>query len=300
MKELSMLTNGRTGTHYPMSLILRAAGYSSSTWYCSRKKSSSAKRKMRQNKVVLSDAEILVEINKILSSSIFHGEGYRKTWMRLRRKNIIVDKDRVNAIMRDNNLLSPYRHSVLKKKRCEHNGTITTAGQNRMWGTDGKRFYIEGQGWHWFFGVIDHYNDELLAWHTAKIGNRFAAMEPVKMAIKKQFGRVEKDVCTGMELKLRSDHGTQYDSKDFMEEMEFLGVNMSKSFVRSPQCNGCIERFNRTIEEEVFSIERFHSLEEANEVINSFIEAYNKDWMIHRLGCLSPIEYKYLHLIEAA
>ena len=33
-----------------------------------------------------------------------------------------------------------------------------------------------------------------------------------------------------MALKLRSDHGSQYDSNDFMAEMKFLGLNMSKAF----------------------------------------------------------------------
>ncbi|MEG2070196.1 MAG: integrase core domain-containing protein [Bacteroidales bacterium] len=91
-----------------------------------------------------------------------------------------------------------------------------------------------------------------------------------------------------MELQLRSDHGSQYDSKDFMDEMKFLGLKMSKSFVRSPECNGCIERFNRTIEEEVFSINTFQNIEEARTIINTFIKDYNNEWLIHRLGSLSP------------
>ena len=74
-------------------------------------------------------------------------------------------------------------------------------------------------------------------------------MEPVRDAIRKVYDNVEKDVCKWLELKLRSDHGTQYDSNDFKREMEFLGLDMSKSFVRSPESNGCIERFNRTLEE---------------------------------------------------
>ncbi|RNC66056.1 hypothetical protein [Proteiniphilum sp. X52] len=68
---------------------------------------------------------------------------------------------------------------------------------------------------------------------------------------------VEKDVCKGMALKLRSDHGSQYGSNDFMAGMKFLGLNMSKAFVTWPKCNGCIERFHRTLEEEVFSLNHF-------------------------------------------
>ena len=117
-------------------------------------------------------------------------------------------------------------------------------------------------------------------------------MEPVRAAVRKRFGTVEKDVCKGTALKLRSDHGSQYDSNDFMAEMKFLGLNMSKAFVRQPECNGCIERFHRTLEEEVFSLHHFKTLEEANEAIRKFVDNYNQQWLIYRLGYKSPLEYR--------
>ena len=96
----------------------------------------------------------------------------------------------------------------------------------------------------------------------------------------------------GTALKLRSDHGSQYDSNDFIAEMKFLGLNMSKAFVRQPEYNGCIERFHRTLEEEVFSLHHFKTLEEANEAIRKFVDNYNRQWLIHRLGYKSPLEYR--------
>jgi hypothetical protein len=95
-----------------------------------------------------------------------------------------------------------------------------------------------------------------------------------------------------MKLQLRSDHGSQYDSADFMNEMKFLGLEMSKAFVRSPQCNGIIERFHRTLEEQVLQTETFSSFEEAYSVINHFIDNYNADWIFHRLDYCSPVEYR--------
>lgn len=91
---------------------------------------------------------------------------------------------------------------------------------------------------------------------------------------------------------MRLDHGSQYDSTDFRKEMDFLGIEMSHAFVRSPECNGCVERFNRTIEEEVFSISTFMTLEEAEMAIAKFIDDYNQDWILHRLHLQSPIEYR--------
>jgi len=117
-------------------------------------------------------------------------------------------------------------------------------------------------------------------------------MEPVRAAVRKTFGSVGKDVCKGMKLQLRSDHGSQYDSADFMNEMKFLGLEMSKAFVRSPQCNGIIERFHRTLEEQVLQTETFSSFEEAYNSINQFINDYNTDWIFHRLEYCSPVEYR--------
>ena len=64
--------------------------------------------------------------------------------------------------------------------------------------------------------MIDHFNDEIISLHIAKKGNRFAAMEPVRSAVRKRFDSVNRDVCKRMKLQLRSDHGSQYDSADFM------------------------------------------------------------------------------------
>lgn len=109
--------------------------------------------------------------------------------------------------------------------------------------------------------------DELISWHTCKWGTRYEAMEPVRAAVRNRFGTVDKDVCKGTALKLRSNQSSQYDSNDFMVEMKFLGLNMSKAYVRQPECNGCIERFHRTLEEDVFSLNHFKTLAEANEAI---------------------------------
>lgn len=279
-----------TGKPFPKLLIFKVVGYSSSAWY----ENPTPKTGKRGRKPKHSDEIVLKEIKIEIQNSKFNSEGYMKVKQRLgkRRQNALVaGKERVNRIMRENNLLSPHRRPMGSKKH-EHDGIIITDAPNLMWATDGKKFWIDGAGWHWFFGVIDHFNDEIISWHISKIGNRFAAMEPVRAAVRKTFGSVEKDVCRGMKLQLRSDHGSQYDSADFMNEMKFLGLEMSKAFVRSPQCNGIIERFHRTLEEQVLQTETFSSLNEAYNSINQFINDYNNEWILHRLNYCSPVEYR--------
>jgi transposase InsO family protein len=77
-----------------------------------------------------------------------------------------------------------------------------------------------------------------------------------------------------------------------MREMKYLGLDLSPAFVRSPECNGIIERFNRTLQEQVFDIHVFQNLDEARRVIAKFIEDYNTYWLLERHGHRSPLEVR--------
>src|SRR5690554_6676300 len=157
---ISMLIKERyslTGKPYPKRLIFKVVGYSSSTWY----ENPTPKTGKRGRKPKHSDKEVLLEIKDEIQNSKFNSEGYMKVKKRMERKlsSLIVGKARVNRIMRGNKLISPNRRAKKSNKR-EHDGTVITDSPNLMWAAVGKKFWIDGLGWHWFFGVIDHFNDE--------------------------------------------------------------------------------------------------------------------------------------------
>jgi transposase InsO family protein len=60
-------------------------------------------------------------------------------------------------------------------------------------------------------------------------------------------------------LKLRHDHGSNYMSGDFQDEIECLGIEASPSFVREPEGNGIAERFIREGEPAVGEDLRYQS-----------------------------------------
>ncbi len=274
---------------YPLRLVLKVAGITSAAWY--RKPKHGKEKARRGPRVVITDQALLDEVREEITRGHFIDEGYKKTWKRLKRRGIKVSKARVYRVMRANNLLSVTRLKP-ERKVNEHKGNIKTDLPNRMWGTDGKRFFTRQDGWCWFFGVVDHFNDEILGWYVNKSGSRFDALEPVRMSVLKVFGSLDQHVCNGTGIFLRTDHGSQYDSHDFQRELKFLGLQYSPSFVRSPQCNGIIERFHRILDEQVLDLYEFESLEEARKIIGHFIQEYNRHWLIHRLGLYSPLEYR--------
>jgi putative transposase len=49
-----------------------------------------------------------------------------------------------------------------------------------------------------------------------------------------------------------------------------------------------IERFNRTLKEQCVYLHRFESL--ARAIIAAFIERYNRQWLIERLGHRTPAQ----------
>jgi putative transposase len=155
-----------------------------------------------------------------------------------------------------------------------------------MWGTDATRFYTEQNGWCWFFGAIDHYSDDLVGWHVAKLGNRWAALEPIRQGVRYAFGQFGKDVARG--LKIRRDWGPQYIADAWINEVKWLGMTISPSYVGEPECNGVAERFMRTLKEQCLYLHRFTSLTEARAIIGEFISRYNAEWLIERLGHRTP------------
>ncbi len=77
-------------------------------------------------------------------------------------------------------------------------------------------------------------------------------------------------------------HGSQYTSDDFRDQMRFWGIAPSYAFVA--------ERFNRTMKEQAIHGRIFNNLEEVRAAAVAFKDRYNRDWRLEKLGFKSPLE----------
>jgi transposase InsO family protein len=177
------------------------------------------------------DGELLEQIKGILSESPFHGEGYRKIWARLKFKGLRTSKSRILRLMRENQLLAPHREGNPHSPKA-HDRKIITEKVDDMWGTDMTSTITTGEGQAAIFFAVDHCSMECVGIHAAKRGTRFEALEPIRQGVRECLGTFEKDVAA--ELTLRHDHGSQYMSDVFQEEISFLGITSSPAFVREP------------------------------------------------------------------
>jgi len=290
-----------TGAAYSVQRVLAVFDVARSSFYAWRvDKAREGPREpleKRGPKVKLTDPELLNHIRDDLARSPFRGEGHRKVWARLRvLRKVRASRKRVLRLMRENRLLSPYR--VPKAPPKKHDGQIMTDAPNIMWGTDGTKVFTLKDGWVWVFAVVEHWNAECLGWHVCKEGHRFNALQPVAMAIKDVFGAVCRDMARGVAL--RMDHGTQYLSDHFLNQIHYWGLAASFAFVAEPETNGIAERFNRTLKEQAIYGHVFNDIEEVRIAVRIFVENYNEMWQIEKLGFLSPRQARKAWLTQEA
>ena len=281
-------TSPSTGRTYGLQRVCRVWGIARSTIYNTRSRKQAGVVKKKTGPVPkLSDDELLGLIRDVIAKSKFTGEGHRKVWARLRRNHgISVGRNRVLRIMRTAKILSPHR--CLQGKAKTHDGRIVTDFPNDMWATDAVKIWTENDGWVWYFGVTDHWNSECLGWHVTKRGDRYAAMEALRNAVRAGCGSLSPGVARG--ISLRPDHGSVFTAHEYRNEAKYWGFGFSYALVGEPETNGVEERFHRTMKEQCIHGRIFKDAEEVRRAIRAFVEDYNNEWLLEKLGYRSPRE----------
>ena len=273
-----------SGRPYGVGRVTRVWGVARATVYRHRQADPASSAVRPGPKPALTDEALADTIRGILLQSDFHGEGYRKAWARLRMAGIRTTRRRVLRVMREHGLLAPGRSGTPRGPQA-HDGTILTDTVDDMWGTDLTTTWT-GEGLASVFIAVDHCSAECIGIHAAKRATRFEALEPIRQGVKEYFHAFAKDVAQG--LTLRHDHGSQYVSVAFQDELAFLGIKSSPSFVRAPEGNGCAERFIRTLKENLLWIQTFDTIEDLRLALLDFKRRYNETWLIQRHGWKTP------------
>src|SRR6478609_5584154 len=211
-----------TGKPYGLAAVCRAWRIARSGIYRHRTPPSSAPRR-RGPMGALSDAALAAAIKAVLAASPFHGEGHRKVWARLRLKGIRTSLRRVLRLMREHDLLAPSRIGAPRGPR-NHDGTIIPETIDTLWGTDMTTGWTaEGQAA--VFVAVDHHSAECVGIHASRQATRFEALEPLRQGVREHFGGFANGIASG--LSVRHDHGSQYMSRAFQDELHFLGIESS-------------------------------------------------------------------------
>ena len=236
-----------------------------------------------------SDDALVAHIRRLLAASPFYGEGYRKIWAKLRFAGIRTSRERVRLQMKKHGLQAYHRAGHPHGPKA-HDGTIITDIPDEMWGTDATTTVTLEEGTAFVFIGVDHCTFECIGIHASKKGDRFEALEPIHQGVREHFGGYAKKIAAGLEV--RHDHGPAYMADDFQNELKFLGIESSPSFVREPEGNGCAERFIRLLKENLLWVRTFATIEELRQALIEFKQLYNEQWIVQRHGYKTPAQVR--------
>ena len=286
---MSQATSPSSGKPYGLARVGRVWDVARSTLYWQRH-ASSVPGARRGPVGPCADDELVAHILRLLEASPFPGEGYRKVWARLRHRGIRTSPRRVLRLRRAQHLLAPTRQGHAHGPKA-HDGTIIPAQGDTMWGTAMTTTDTCEDGQVAIFIAVDHCSAACVGIHAAKQGTRFEALEPMRQGVRTSFGTFGQHIAQG--LVLRHDHGSQYMSHAFQEELRFLGIASSPAFVREPEGNGCAERFIRTLKENLLWLQTFEPVEELRLALHAFQRQYNETWLLGRHGYKAPAQVRY-------
>ncbi len=226
---MTQCTSAATNKRYPLKVICEVWGVPRSTVYGHRSRQGVDEPQVGRRGPLgpCGDDELATRIREVIAASPFHGEGYRKVWARLRFAGVRTSKERVRRLMREHGLRAPYFPRRERGSKA-HDGRITTDRPDEMWGTDATAT-LTGEGSAFIFFAIDHCTSECVGIHASASGSRIEALEPLRQGVRRAFGVYTQDVAAG--LALRHDHGSQFMSRDYQDELKFLGIRTTPAFV---------------------------------------------------------------------
>lgn len=225
--------------------------------------------------------------------------GYRRLWAWLRFRETgfeFVNKKRVYRVLREERWLVKQRRKN-PRPRVQRSRSVAKTS-NQRWAIDATTFWAGRDGVAHVIAVMDCYDREIVGWEIAFRGRSREATNCLEKACLRRFG-----LLYPQEEKrpvLRSDNGKIFCSKAFRRTCSQFA--MSQEFITpyTPEQNGMIERFFRSLKEECIWLNNFASFAEAKEKIEQWIRFYNEERPHQSLGYRSPCEVASNYLQQVA
>ena len=133
--------------------------------------------------------------------------------------------------------------------------------------------------------IIDCCTREILGWRLSDNGSSKTAEAALEEALVHRFGALGR---IHQSLALRSDNGLVFSSRHYTATVKAYGLTQEFTTPYTPEQNGLVERFFRSLKEECIWQHRFESLGQARAVIGRWIQYYNEERPHQSLGYVAP------------
>lgn len=248
----------------------------STVYYKPKKASSRISRPLNQ---------ILVQkIREIIDKNPTYG--VRRITAVVRKKmQKAINRKAVHRIMKKNGW-QIYKKSTSSKKRASQMKSQAIFS-NERWAIDVTSIFCGKDGWCSFTAIIDCCDRHIVGWRLAESGVSKHAAAALEEAL-----IIRKEELKSTELTLRSDNGLIFGSKIFVSIVSNWGIGQEYITPYTPEQNGLIERFFRSLKEECVWQHQFNSRDEAFVIISNWLDKYHKERPHSALNYLTPEEFK--------
>jgi putative transposase len=224
--------------------------------------------------------------------------GYRRLWALLRfgSDGALVNLKKVHRLVKMLRLQVKQR-LVAPRPRVQQRRSSSTTASNERWAMDVTHIYCGKDGWGHLSAVIDCHDRQIVGYEFSLRGRSQEAERALETACLSRFGTVRP---LGHTPTIRSDNGLIFTSRRFREACRFYRLEQEFITPYTPEQNGLIERFFRSLKEECVWQHLCGSFAEANAKIREWIVWYNEGRPHQALGYLSPQQFRHQQRLSVA
>ncbi len=213
--------------------------------------------------------------------------GYRRLWALLRREGVAINRKAVYRLLQRRGWLV---HQRAATPRPRAQGLVSrAAASNERWSTDVTHIPCGADGWGHLAVVIDCHDREVIGWEFALRGRAREAERALEQACLARLGTLRP---VGPMPVLRSDNGLIFQSKRFRAACREYRLAQEYITPYTPEQNGLVERWFRSLKEECVWVNRFADFAAAQRAIAAWIAWYNAERPHQALGYLSPAAFR--------
>jgi putative transposase len=221
--------------------------------------------------------------------------GYRRLWVLLRfQKGIVVNRKAVYRVLKQKRWLVHQRSGT---PRPRVRGWVSRAHRSdERWAMDVTHIPCGQDGWAHLAAVIDCHDREVIGYEFALRSRAKEAERAVEAACLNRFGTL-RPVAAPV---LRSDNGLIFQSRRFRQACRDYRLQQEFITPYTPEQNGIIERFFRSLKEECVWQHAFQTFEDARGIIRDWMHWYNHGRPHSALGYRSPVQYRVQQATQVA
>ena len=210
--------------------------------------------------------------------------GVRMVTARLRRKTgLNINHKKVYRIMKINNWQCSKRYRGLKPRVKSWKSRTTES--NIRWAIDMTHIHTSSGLCH-LTAVIDCCDRSILGWRLSSSSKASVAAGALEDAI------IMNKITSKDKLVIRSDNGLIFGAKEFSSVVNSVKAHQEYITPYTPEQNGMIERFFRTLKEECIWLYNFKDQDHAFKEISEWIYDYNHDRPHSAIGYSTPKEFR--------